>query len=228
MSEFATMSSALNSQRWPVRNASGEEIPPFACMKIVGTREFSSGEIGFYVQKPDAFGAQYGHIFNGPRSISASGNSTQINGEGTIGFAVAALYDSADGTPAFGESWGPRSGTWKLKKNTGGFRVLDGYVTGRVDTTNSVVLVQSVPMLSMIGKTDSLIYSGTSGTVSIYWSSSGSGGLADTTVNVIAYNRFADVATGKWVSMTWYPWGDTTAVWEMHPVEAKTATIFTA
>lgn len=227
MSEFATMSSALNSQRWPVRNASGEEIPPFACMKIVGTREFASGEIGFYVQKPDAFGAQYSHIFNGPRSIRATGTPDQLTGEGTIGFAVAALYDSADGTPAFGESWGPRSGTWKLKKNTGGFRVVDGYVTGRVDTTNSVVLVQPVPMLSMIGKTDSLIYSGTSGTVSIYWSSLGYGGLTDTTVNVIAYNRFADVATGKWVSMTWYPWGDTSAVWEMHPVEAKTATIFT-
>jgi len=225
VSEFATMSSALNSQRWPVRNDSGEEIPPFACMRITGTIAMASGEIGFLVNKPNAFGAQYSHIFNGPIPIKASGTSTQINGEGTIGLAVAALYDSADGTPAFGQSWGPRDSTWKLKKNTGGFRVMDYYTP---DTANSVVVVQSVPMLSMIGKTDAPISSGTSGTVSIYWSSLGYGGLTDTTVNVIAYNRFADVATGKWVSMTWYPWGDTSAVWEMHPVEPKTATIFTA
>lgn len=57
---------------------------------------------------------------------------------GKIGSAVLfdmcrAAYNVADGTPAFGEVWGPQSGDWKLRKLLYGFEILgrpaDGLVT---------------------------------------------------------------------------------------------------
>lgn len=49
----------------------------------------------------------------------------------------------------------------------------------------------------MLGKTDSAINKAASGTVSIWDGAEGS--EADTGVNVTAYNRFANVSSGKWV-----------------------------
>jgi hypothetical protein len=113
-----------------------------------------------------------------------------------VGNHVAALYDTADGTPAFGESWGPRDATWKLKKNTGGFRVL-----GNADSTNGVVVVVSVPMMGFFGKTDAAHAKGANGTVSIYW---GSDAGTDTTENMTSvYNLFASVSSGKNVRCEW-------------------------
>jgi hypothetical protein len=102
--------------------------------------------------------------------------------------------------------------------------VVDGYLADRVDTTNSVVLVQSVPMLSMMGKTDDAANQGSSVTVSIYWSTSD----IDTGVNVTAFNRIANVGANKWVVMSWNPWGGSNGTWEIHSVQPNTATLFTA
>lgn len=50
---------------------------------------------------------------------------------------------------------------------------------------------------AMLGQTDGAINKGASGTVSIHDGTEGS--EADTGVNVTAYNRFANVSSGKWV-----------------------------
>ena len=49
----------------------------------------------------------------------------------------------------------------------------------------------------MLGKTDAQITKASSGTVSIWDGAEGS--EVDTGVNVTAYNRFATVASAKWV-----------------------------
>ena len=59
----------------------------------------------------------------------------------------------------------------------------------------------------LIGKTDASHAKGASGTVSIWTGDPGS--EVDSTRNVTAYNRFADVASGKWVAVAnngfgWY------------------------
>jgi hypothetical protein len=49
----------------------------------------------------------------------------------------------------------------------------------------------------MLGKTDASHAKGASGTISIW--SGAIGSEVDTGVNVTAYNRFANVTSGKWV-----------------------------
>lgn len=58
----------------------------------------------------------------------------------------------------------------------------------------------------LLGKSDSAITKASSGTVSIWTGTPGS--ESDSTVNVTAYNRFADVESGKWVwvSHNGYGW----------------------
>lgn len=45
----------------------------------------------------------------------------------TADFPAYAQYDSADGTPAAGETWGPMSGSLKLHKGQAGFVILGDY-----------------------------------------------------------------------------------------------------
>lgn len=52
--------------------------------------------------------------------------------------------------------------------------------------------------LRLLGKTDAAHNKGATGTVSIYGGGT-SGSETDTTINVTAYNRFGNIASGKWV-----------------------------
>lgn len=192
MIDFGSASSQLQS--WPVYNTTSEEIPAFAAMRISGSRFVATdtdqrGQVVLEVAKANTFGAHADTIINGPRPIAAGGYGTYTAGE-----IVAALYDTADGTPAANEAWGPRNGVWKLKKNTGGYRIVGG-----VDSTNGVVIVRRAADVLFDGKTDAAHNKGADGTVSI-WSGS-STTLSDTNENVTAYNRYGNVASGKWVKL---------------------------
>lgn len=172
------------------RNDSGEEIPGFACVRITGMVKVGSRNI-LTVGKPNTYGSQYMHRFNGPTPV-ASG----LYGVCYLGSQVPALYDTADGTPAFGESWGPRDATWKIKKNTGGWQIV-----GNSDSTAGVVLVERVPFLRFHGVADSAINLDASGTVSIFY---GTGAGTDSTVNMSSvYNSFGNVSSGKDVDCVW-------------------------
>ena len=114
MIDFGSASSQLQS--WPVYNTTSEEIPAFAVMRISGSRFVATdtdqrGQVVLEVAKPNTFGAHTETIINGPRPIAPGGYGTYTAGE-----IVAGLYDTADGTPAANEAWGPRNGVWKLKK----------------------------------------------------------------------------------------------------------------
>jgi hypothetical protein len=78
-----------------------------------------------------------------------------------------ALYDSTDGTPVFGEIWGPRDATNKLKKYTFGFQIL-----GILDSINFLVLVQRAPMLRFRGTAAADIASHAAGQALIYFRTS--------------------------------------------------------
>ena len=91
-------------------------------------------------------------------------------------------------------------------------------VTRIRQTVRTVEGMQSVPQASranttplqfdyaQIGKTDAAHNKGASGTISIY-SGSASSSLTDTGDNVTAYNRFGNIASGKWVFVWTLPWG---------------------
>lgn len=195
-----------NLQVWPARNPGSEEIPPFACVKIDGAMFRGDDQVIFNLSKADTFGAQWGHGFNGPVPLAAGGDDY---GQITFGPIAVGVYDTADGTPEVGQFWGPRNGDWKLRKDTGGFRVIsiatpNEYAEQRTD----LVVVQQWPMLTIIGKADAIISSDTTGTISIYWRQPSPSGvvLTDTGVNLLARNRLeTDIAANDWVIANWFP-----------------------
>ena len=173
-------------------NESGEQIPAFACMRVTGMTTVQGRNI-VKVAKPNTYGSQYLHRLNGPLPVEIG-----KYGICTCSPGAAALYDTADGTPAFGERWGPRDATWKLKKNTGGWAAM-----GNADTTNGIVIVQQAPMLSFHGQTDAAISKDAGGTVSIFYRS-GATAYTDTTVNMTnVFNAYGAIGSGKDVRCQW-------------------------
>ena len=175
----------------PIVDGSGETLIPAygVCLTKTGS-DLTTGRVS--VKRPDTYGSQNNALINGPTAVAVSGNGFAQGGNGPF----IAAYDSSDGSPGHGEAWGPRSGTYLLKKNTGGFRVI-----AVLDATNALALVQRDPMLTFRGKTDASLSKGASGTISIYAGTLGS--ETDTTINMTAYNRFATVAITKWVTCSY-------------------------
>lgn len=197
----------LKDMQWlTFRNDSGEEIPAFACMRCTGLALIDDGSVVLKMAKPNTYGAQFGHYFNGPIKI-ASG----LYGLCTRSPAAAAVYDSVDGTPAFGEQWGPRSGTWKLKKNTGGFEVL-----GVTNTTDKIVCVHPAPMLTVHGVTDAAVSKNGNVGVSVYVKTSTTYPYyTDTGEFVPASNSFGDIPSGRDVVCRWEANDGSNGYWEI-------------
>lgn len=120
-----------------VYNLEGEEVPAFAVVEAAGFEQPEPGRLVIQVQKPTTYGAQYRHWINGPTPIKP----------GEFGLcsraAVRAAYDDGDGTPQPGENWGPVPGEWKLRKGSGGFKVLGKFDNG------SEVWVLPAPLLDV-------------------------------------------------------------------------------
>lgn len=178
------------------RNDAGSTAPAGGILRITGYNN-DAEEPFFTVGRPNAFGSQYFHAVNDDLDVP-DGSS----GYCCLGQIVPALYDSADGTPAFGESWGPQSGTWKLKKNVGGFRILStsSYTAGITGEYRCLVAVD--PFVRFRGVTDASIAKGASGTISIYYGTGGT--YNDTTADMSSvYNDFGDVDSAKNVECVW-------------------------
>ena len=103
-----------------VTNNAASDVPAFGIMRVTGAQASAGYNRWLTVAQPNTYGSQFMHIVNGPQIITA-GEMGRFVPEPWPCFAA---YDSADGTPAAGELWGPRSGGWKLKKNTRGLIVL--------------------------------------------------------------------------------------------------------
>jgi hypothetical protein len=102
--------------RWlPVSNQSGVIIPAFALMRVTGM----DTDGNFTVAQPNTNG-QINILVNGPWAIPIGGN-----GQGHCITPCCALYETADqATPAFGDTWGAGSGSWKLRKGNAGATIV--------------------------------------------------------------------------------------------------------
>lgn len=121
-----TFSPRGNLVRWlSFRNDSGETIPPCAVMRITGVIEIE-GQAVLTVDKPDADGGTH-YVFNGAFAV-ADGDF----GSATHSFPCCALFNPAD-APAAGQQWGAQSGSWAIKKNISGYRVVGAAIEGRVE-----------------------------------------------------------------------------------------------
>jgi hypothetical protein len=201
------MSSLSLHYRWfEFRNDSAEQIPAFGVVRLTGVVVLEPGRVALTADQPDTFGCQHRCAINGPVPVNAGKLGTLTREP-----LVPALFDSSDGTPSAGESWGPRAGTWMLKKNTGGFTVV-----GVTNAAAGLVLVEPAPMLAFLGKTDAALAKGATGSISIF-SGATIGAETDTDFNMIGvYNRFSDVESGKWVRCGW---NDDSARWELVAAE---------
>lgn len=162
---FIGTAAAENQQWWPVRNDSGEEVPAFACMRITGMfSPFTSSDgsfqrvgvanMGLTISKPNTYGSQYSHLFNGPRPI-ASG----ATGQGVFGRVMLGRYSGTGGTaPAAGTYLGPKNGSWDLWAGIPGFLALDGLLEDNFNSSDvpTVRVIQS-PALFLKGTANAAI-----------------------------------------------------------------------
>lgn len=94
------------------------DVPAYGVMEITG----ADVEAHLCTVATAAVATTGAVVVNGPWPVN-SGNF----GRAAFGLIepIPALYDTADGTPAAGEMWGPsRTTSWKLGKGLAGFRVL--------------------------------------------------------------------------------------------------------
>lgn len=182
----------------PFQNQSGEDIPANSIMKMIGTANLRTGkndeETILAMDKPDTWGSQYSHFIND--------NEAVVNGEFGVccnasAYPVWVSYDAADGTPAYGEPWGPEDSSWVAHKNVGGFMVV-----GRADATAGTVLVMQNPLLRQLVKADADVTKGDTGTFSIHTGLSGS--EQDTNKNFTDVDvRWADVTQDNFYDVVW-------------------------
>lgn len=181
-------------QWWEVKNNNAAQIPANGVMRVTGSTSPELGRIVLTVDQPNAYGAQYMHLVNGPTPINPScyGYATRFG-------MFPALYDnSADGLPAFGNEMGPISGSWKLRKGSGGF--INFALT---NAGVNLMLVQACPMLTFRGKTTAIIAPKSYDTngINVYYGNQGSETqfVGQTVVNV--YNPTnCQINSGKFVT----------------------------
>jgi len=196
-----------------IYNGDGTTIPSYGVCLRNGVTTTAAIPIP-QVKRPDTYGCQQNFIINDQAEIPAT-----VFGQGQVPVnnLYIAAYDSASGTPAKGEMWGTKSGTYLLTKNYGGF-----VVEGIYDGTNHYALVRSVPMTTVRGKvTPSDLASGTSGTLVIYVGAYGSetqptGNPTITNVRndsscVVKANKMARAMINPDINVSGNPWQFTDA-----------------
>ena len=148
----------------PFYNDSGSTIDPFSVFRVDGLHAVDGVQM-LVAKQSNVYGSQYSHYINGPTSVA--------NHALGACFGLFPCLAAVNGSPADGALVGPRSGSWKLELNTYGFKV--------IGEANGLYIVERDPMLTFVGKFDSSVSKGSTGTVSIYY---GTSSLTDTTVNM--------------------------------------------
>ena len=175
-------------------NDSGATVPSFGVMLFKGSKGQNSEKNGpaqgvcVTIKQPDTYGCQYNALV-ADEGLLGNGYANQTYGAAQLDPPFIAAYDSTDGTPAFGDRWGPRASTWLLKKNTGGF-----FVIGVYDSTKHYALVWPAPMLSIRGTIASDAAPDSNNTLTVY---TGAYGAEATTSQTIANVRNASDCTIK-------------------------------
>lgn len=187
----------------PIKNDSGAIIPAYGLVRLTGVTVVVTGglpKLYYTVSKPNAFGSQYDVWVNGPDEIAIGGTGFAQSSEPYL-----ASYETGDGTPAFGELWGPRNNEWVARKNTGGFKVLGGSGGG-------LVRIFREPFLVFAGTAHTAFSANASGTAKIFMGANGS--ETDTGVTVTAFNRYGAIAINKKLDCLWFGRG-----WQVNTVE---------
>lgn len=170
------------------RNDNSGTVPKYGVLRITGMAQVKGKYILTIDQPNTTFLRLY--LVNG---------ATQV-GTGKYGWGYfltgetprKVLYDT--GTPAYGESWGPKASQWSLAKWRYGFTIMGGN-----DTTALTTHAVQHPVNSFIGKTNATHNEDDDEAVSVY-----DGNRVDTSMDVSGvYNLFANLSSGVWVHVQW-------------------------
>lgn len=194
---------SFNRIRWlPVLNNTAAAIPAFAVVVVDSAGgSFRENQYTIPVKQFNGYGsvnAAAQIMVVGPHQIAASSY-----GVATFDSPAYVLYDPTTGTPQPNQEWGPSPGSFKVRSGRPGFTVLGGVVNPGGSGGQERVFARfgADSGKSLLGKTDAAINKGAAGAVSVYSGTPLS--EADTGVNVIAYNKFANIGSGKWVIVHW-------------------------
>lgn len=186
----------------PFKNNFAGTIPSNSVIALTGSAQITG------IEALELTGDQPSTTFTRRYAITGGPDATQSQGGlcSQSGWLLA-KYDT--GTPAQGESWGPKPGQFTLSKGFPGF-----CIEGIVDSTNKIALVTLEPISCLKGKTTGAITALTSTTsYRFYCGTLGSESDMGFTTTPSAVSRVA-ISSGKWVLLTWVCDG-----WEMSPLE---------
>lgn len=157
--------SPYHQQRWiEAINVGSSTIPAYGICQITeSTRPESSsaftpsgGRTALSVQVPDSSTYLLTFAVNGPKPIAAG-----KPGEVTMHFPCYVAYNTANGTPAYGEGWGFSQSTSLATKNRHGLVIVG-------DPDGTIVRVDRVSHLKVHGKLDGTLNESSTATFSIY------------------------------------------------------------
>ena len=174
------------------KNNNAGQVPARGIVRITGASVVSPGRVVLTADQPNSYGDVGQCFVIGPVPVSTGkyGVCTRLGDSGI----VTALYDDATGTPAYGSTWGPVSGSFKLSAKGQGWLCLGA----PVNTTNKLALFAPAPITILHGTTTGGdIADGSTGTVEVYYRS-GSTAYTDSTYSVTALNKLgATVKNGS-------------------------------
>jgi hypothetical protein len=178
------------------RNDNAGTVPAFGIMRTTGIVVVEAGRVVLTTDQPNAYGDTGFCMINGPVDVDAGKYGTCAR-FGTL----PCLYDSAQ-TPAFGEMWGPKNGSWKLTEGYGGW-LARGAPT---NTTKTLGLFAANPMRVIRGKLASDLNTLSSANLTI-WAYIG-GSDTNTTETISVYNGSSCTVKGsQYVWCTYDPSG---------------------
>lgn len=176
------------------KNDADEPIPPFSVVEATGFEQPEPGRIVLKVKQSSGYGAQYKHYITGPTEIAT----------GSYGLcsraAVRAAYDTSDGTPLPGENWGPVEDDWKLRKESGGFKVLGKFDSGDI-------WVAPAPMLDVRCVLDEALADGDSAEATVH-TKTGATSYTIEVHDVLPMDSGMELVSGTGILARWFEdWG---------------------
>ena len=188
--------SFFDSIRWlPLKLTTSEACPSFGAVKVTGA-VVEEKRLILEGTKLDT------NVWQ--RVAIASESGIEGSGYGRVTFEpTMALCDSGT-APTAGETWGIKTGEWKLFRHRPGFRILGG-VQGTGTGQRALVLPE--PVLQLWGVLAGALAQGGSANMTVYYRDGGA--WTSTSETITVYDRLlkvgaADIQSGKWVVADWY------------------------
>lgn len=167
----------------PFRNLDSSTMPAYGVGLVTNS---SVDDNGLFIPSVVSFTASKvcGMIVNGATSVASSGYGEGFWANGP----VLCLYDTADGTPVVGDTWGPKyAGSFKLNKGYAGFMCVSSLTAGSGSTARGFFMPQWINQQRIIGGMRRSSFTITN---------------ADSATQIIPFNLAAFGTYGDWPSIS--------------------------